>query len=81
MVRIQLELPEDKVKELEDLMAQVGIKTKKDLLNNALTLFEWAVKERRAGRFLASVDEDEKKYREILMPALENVAAPAGSKK
>jgi hypothetical protein len=69
--RIQIELPEDRVRELETLMEQTGTNTKKDLLNNALTLFEWAVNERRAGRIIASVDEHEKRYKEVVMPTLE----------
>jgi len=73
MTRIQFELSEDRNKELEALMEKTGIRTKKDLFNNALTLLEWAVKEKRSGRIIASVDEREKKFKEIVMPALENV--------
>ena len=73
MTRIQFELSEDRNKELEALMEKTGTRTKKDLFNNALTLLEWAVKEKRSGRIIASVDEREKKFKEIVMPALENV--------
>ena len=55
-------------------MTEVGIRTKKDFFNNALTLLEWALKERKAGRVIASVDDEEKRYKQILMPILENVA-------
>lgn len=70
MARIQFELSEEKVHELESLMEEVGIRTKKDLFNNALTFLEWAIAEKKAGRIIASVDEKEKKYKEIVMPAL-----------
>src|ERR1700676_1241598 len=73
MTRIQLDVSDEKVAELEKLMSTVGLKTKKELLNNALTLLEWAVKERAAGRIIASVDEHGDKYKEILMPVLQNV--------
>ncbi len=73
MTRIQFELSEDRNKELEALMEKTGTRTKKDLFNNALTLLEWAVKEKRTGRIIASVDERGKKYKEIVMPVLENV--------
>lgn len=73
MSRIQFELPDDKVAELEKLMAESGIKTKKELFNNALTLFEWAIKERKAGKTIASVDEKAERYKELLMPALSAV--------
>jgi len=74
MARIQFELSREKNEELEALMIRTGIRTKKDLINNALTIFEWAVNERARGRIIASVDEEEKKYKEILMPVLEHVA-------
>lgn len=73
MSRIQFDLPDDKVAELEKLMAESGIKTKKELFNNALTLFEWAIQERKAGKTIASVDEKANRYKELLMPALSAV--------
>ena len=70
MVRIQFDLPDEKVKELEALMEEAQIMTRRDLFNNALTLFEWAIQECRSGRTIASVDEHNKKYKELVMPAL-----------
>jgi hypothetical protein len=52
-------------------MQQTDTHTKKDLLNDALTLFEWAVNERIAGRMIASVDEGQQRYKEVVMPSLE----------
>ena len=74
MVRIQLELPEDQVAELDELMRETKIRTRKDLFNNALTLFAWAVKEKKAGRIIAAIDESQNVVKELLMPALENVS-------
>ena len=74
MVRIQLELPEDQVAELDELMRATKVRTRKDLFNNALTLFDWAVKEKRAGRVIASVDESQEVVKEILMPSLQRVS-------
>ena len=73
MKRIQFELPEDKVAELERLMDEGGIKTRKDLLNNALMLLEMAIKERKEGRTLVSVDEKKNRYKEVLMPILSSI--------
>jgi hypothetical protein len=44
-VRVQVDFSEERVAELEKLMRLCGLNTKKELLNNALTLFEWAVRE------------------------------------
>lgn len=73
-MRLQLDLPQDQVEHLEALMARTGIPTRKDLMNNALTFFEWAVNEREAGRVVASVDRDRNEIKEVIMPALEWVA-------
>jgi hypothetical protein len=71
--RIQLELPQDKVERLEALMKESGIKTKKELLNNALTFLEWAINERKDGKIIASVDEREKKLKELIMPLFASI--------
>lgn len=73
MVRIQIELPEEKVQALEKLMKEVGIKTKKDLLNNALTFLEWAIQEVREGNSIAAVNEKENKIKEIVMPIFKSI--------
>ncbi|MGA2599464.1 MAG: hypothetical protein ABSH09_21020 [Bryobacteraceae bacterium] len=75
MVRIQLDMPDERVKELDALMEITGSATRKELFNNALTLLEWAVKEKKQGRGIASIDDQEKKLKELVMPALENVSA------
>lgn len=77
MARIQLEIPEEKLRELEALMEKCGIKTKKELINNALTLLDWAVNEKRTGRIIASFDQEKDTVREIVMPILSSSAAAA----
>ncbi len=70
MIRIQFELPEDKLDDLEKLMNESAITTKKDLLNNAVTLFDWAISERKKGNIIASIDERTGRTKELIMPAL-----------
>jgi metal-responsive CopG/Arc/MetJ family transcriptional regulator len=72
MVRIQLDLPDEQVAELDKLMEETRLTTRKDLFNNALTLYLWAVKAKKAGRIIASVD-DNQRIRELVMPSIENV--------
>jgi len=72
-MRIQLELPNERVKELKELMERVGLDTYKDLFNNALMLFEWCVEEAEVGRILASIDEKEDRYRELAMPIIDRL--------
>lgn len=73
MIRIQFELPEEKVRELENIMKRAGISTKKDLLNNSLTLFEWAVSERGLGNTIVSIDNRNKRIKELVMPSLSSI--------
>lgn len=72
-VRIQIELPSSRVKELEDLMKEAGVATKKDLLNYALTILEWAIDEQKKGRVIGSLNEEGKTYKELWMPIFKNV--------
>ena len=75
--RVQFDVPEDRLAELQELMKSCGIETRKDLFNNALTLLEWAVRESARGRTIASVSDDEKSYRELQMPILFNASRSA----
>ena len=68
--RVQLDLPEQRVSELDGLMKETGIATRKDFFNQALSLFVWAIKEMKQGRTIASVDQAKKDYREVVMPGL-----------
>ena len=70
MKRLQFEVPEDRAEELERLKVDLRVATLKELINNALTLLEWAVEERKAGHTVASIDRAADRYYELLMPAL-----------
>ena len=75
MVRIQLELPDEQVAALDELMNETKLRTRKELFNNALTLFEWAVKQKRAGLTIGAIDQSQDLVKELLMPALENISS------
>lgn len=70
MKRLQFLMADDLVIHLDALVDETGLKTRTQLLNSALTLFEWAVRERKNGRVIASVDEAADKYKEIDLPGL-----------
>ena len=75
-MRIQLDLDETGMKWLDSLEKATGTRTHKELFNNALTLLEWALTQRRMGRIVASLDESSKNYKELQMPALEYAVSP-----
>lgn len=70
MVRLQLDINERQLKELESLMQECDIRTKKDLFNNAITLLKWAVNKRKSGYQIVAVNSDTDNYIELEMPAL-----------
>lgn len=72
-MRIQYELSDKENAEIENLMEETGIKTKRDFINNAITLFEWAIKERKSGLIVGAIDEKNNKYKELIMPSLSSI--------
>jgi metal-responsive CopG/Arc/MetJ family transcriptional regulator len=68
LMRIQLDLPEERVQELDELMREINMTTRKDLFNTALTLLVWVINERKEDRIIASLDKKDDSYRELVMP-------------
>lgn len=76
--RVQIVLPTERVRMLDQIAEEAGLATRKDLFNNALTLLNWAVREVKRGRVIASVDESTQRFTELHMPILDAVGtAPA----
>lgn len=73
-MRLNLEMPEERVKDLKELQAETSSETIKELINNALSMLEWAVNEVKAGNEIAAVDENERVRRIIVTPLLTRVA-------
>ena len=73
-MKVQLDFGDRGAAVLEDMKQRAGLKTHEDLLNHALTVLDWAIRQRAEGRIVASVDEQHQNYRELEMPALENAA-------
>ena len=74
--RIQIELTETKLKHIESIMSECGVRTKKEFLNSALTLFEWSLREIQSGRIIVSIEESgsgKGKAKEITMPWMSHV--------
>ena len=73
-MRMNFELPEERVNELKALQSETGSESMKELFNNALTMLEWAIKEVKNGNEIAAVNEADKVYRVFITPLLERVA-------
>jgi hypothetical protein len=73
-MRLNFEFPEERINDLKVLQTETGSESMKELINTALTMVEWAVKEVKAGNEIAAVNEDQKVYRVFITPLLERVA-------
>jgi hypothetical protein len=80
VTRVQIDLPSERVAQLDALAAEAGT-TRKDLFNNALALLQWAVKESRKGRVIASVDEANEQFVQLHLPFLTSFEPPSPPKR
>lgn len=70
MMRLQVEIDDKYAEEIQKLMADCGLRTKKELFNNAFTAFQWLVKQVKDGAVVISINENTKTQKEFEMPAL-----------
>lgn len=79
IVKLSIELDEDKMKELETMMEEGKVRTKKEFINSALTFLRWAMREKKSGRIIGSLDEKSDSFKEIEMPVLSEVRVASDS--
>lgn len=70
-IKISIILDEEKKNQLETLMAQAGIRTKKELFENAMTLMKWVINQKQAGSIVGAMDEKGDFFKEFCMPAID----------
>jgi hypothetical protein len=73
-MRLNFEMPEDRVLALKELQTDTGSESMKELFNNALTMLEWAIKEVKRGNEIAAINPDQQVHRVFVTPLLERVA-------
>jgi len=72
-MRVNFEIDENKLKALNNTMEIVGVKSRKEFFNQAISLLTWAIKEKQKGNIIASINDDNHHIREINMPLLDDV--------
>ncbi len=70
-MRIQLVVSEAQQSMIEALRKQMGVATVKEVFNNALTLLNWAVRQRQEGSAICAINESKNVYKELQIPALD----------
>ena len=72
--RFQVELSRQAEQHLSMLEQLIGVSSRKELFTIAFSLLAWAVKQRREGRVIVSVDPSTHHQRELSNPYLEQVS-------
>ena len=68
--KICFELSAEKIAEFDKLVSDGRFDSRKEMLNNALTLLAWTLMHAKKGHAIAAVDESQKVYVELAMPFL-----------
>jgi hypothetical protein len=72
--RFQIDLTEDELNSIDQLGMLAGLRTKREVVLNAMTLFRWAAKETMLGRTVCSIDEGTQRIRGLELPALTTIS-------
>jgi hypothetical protein len=70
-MRIQLLVSDAQQAMIENLRQQIGAATIKEVFNNALTLLNWAVRQRQEGLAICAINDERDVYKELQLPALD----------
>ncbi len=79
-IRFQVEILEARVDQIGEVMAQTGLRTKRELFDNAISILEWAAQEAAAGNEVGSRTPTGE-FRDLVTPTLITAAAIAKAKK
>lgn len=70
-VRLQVDMTKERLAGIDKLVTLTGMASRKELLDNALTLIAWAIRESRSGNAIVSMDLSNQTFRELAMPCLD----------
>lgn len=79
MARFQMEISQEGLNDIEALVEKSGLSSKREFMNNAITLLKWAIRESEKGHKIFSYDEQKSLYRELQMPVLNEAFSSAQS--
>jgi len=73
-MRLNLEISDAQMNSIKALQQRTGASSMKELVNNAISILEWAVEETARGNEVAALNESESAYRVLVTPLLQYVA-------
>jgi hypothetical protein len=77
--RLQVRVNDEQKELVDGLQVLCGLKTQTSVIENALMLLAWAANQAHKGLVIASIDEKNKRYREVHLPALEGARLKGGN--
>ena len=69
MVRLQIDLTPSQRDWLEKLMKETGSSTKRECVLSCMTFMEWAIKEKKKGNSIISLNQKTNEKVELVIPA------------
>jgi hypothetical protein len=72
-IRLQFEMTQVQIANMQRLIEELSFGSRRELVNNAISLFKYVFEQRKRGLTLAAVDANSKIVREIVVPAFEEV--------
>jgi Arc/MetJ family transcription regulator len=72
-IRIQIDLDDEFVREIDARMKEAGLSTRKQYFEYSLALFEWAFKQAELGRKISALDTETKTLTEIYLPPFDRI--------
>jgi hypothetical protein len=78
--RLKFDISGQRARDLEALMQEAGLATKREAFNVALSLLTWVVREVGKGKFIASVDEKTGRIHQLAWPLPATADADMGTR-
>lgn len=69
--RLQFDVSESMLQEIEDMMEVSGMASRKELFNSAITLWQWAIEQVRRDREIVSANKERDDFEILRIPTLE----------
>jgi hypothetical protein len=79
--RVQFDLTESAVSRIDELISLSEASTRKNYVENALVLMEWALAMAQKGYTIAAVDENSDSFREVTSPLIANIRRVGSTKR
>ena len=71
-VRLQIDMTKERIKSIDELKTITGLGSRKEVLDNALAIFSWAISETQEGRNISSINGDCTSFKQLVMPCIES---------